>query len=93
MNDSRKISYQSLKEKLSDEKLKLIIAGSGHGTGGDYCCRGTVLADYYPDGRHWLCDTGANANYCTQVYSDFEFDGDFETKSGSDCEGFCSPDN
>ena len=29
MNDSRKISYQSLKEKLSDEKLKRIIAGSG----------------------------------------------------------------
>ena len=31
MNDSRKISYQSLKEKMSDEKLKRIIAGSGGG--------------------------------------------------------------
>jgi len=29
MDKTRKISYQSLKEKLSDEKLKLIIAGSG----------------------------------------------------------------
>ena len=29
MDKTKKISYQSLKEKLSDEKLKLIIAGSG----------------------------------------------------------------
>jgi len=34
MNETRKISYKSLKEKMSDEKLKLIIAGSGGvGTG------------------------------------------------------------
>ena len=42
MNDSRKISYQSLKEKLSDEKLKLIIAGSTYGptscSSGQYLC-------------------------------------------------------
>ena len=31
MDKTKKISYQSLKEKLSDEKLKRIIAGSGGG--------------------------------------------------------------
>ena len=89
MNGAKKISYQSLKEKLSDEKLKLIIAGS-HGTGGDCCCKGTVLADYYPEGFFKMCDTGAHSSYCEQAYSDFEFDGDFETDCGSGCEGFCS---
>ena len=33
MDETKKISYQSLKEKLSDNQLKRIIAGSG-GTGG-----------------------------------------------------------
>ena len=32
MDKTKKISYQSLKEKLSDNQLKLIIAGSGSGT-------------------------------------------------------------
>ena len=39
MDKTKKISYQSLKEKLSDEKLKLIIAGSGGGDDGwGTCC-------------------------------------------------------
>ena len=33
MNETKKISYQSLKEKLSDNQLKRIIAGSSGGGG------------------------------------------------------------
>ena len=33
MNERKKISYRSLTEKMSDEKLKAIIAGSGSGEG------------------------------------------------------------
>jgi len=39
MDKTKKISYQSLKEKLSDNQLKRIIAGSGGGTySGPLCC-------------------------------------------------------
>ena len=46
MNDSRKISYQSLKEKLSDNQLKRIIAGSD---GGGTC------AAINPSGNTFFC--------------------------------------
>ena len=37
MDKTKKISYQSLKEKLSDNQLKRIIAGSGDGDDDDDC--------------------------------------------------------
>ena len=45
MDETKKISYKSLKEKLSDEKLKRIIAGSGGG--GDPGCWKCVCANFY----------------------------------------------
>ena len=50
MDKTKKISYQSLKEKLSDNQLKRIIAGSGGNEG--ECATATNNCD---EDRLWCC--------------------------------------
>ena len=60
MDKTKKISYQSLKEKLSDNQLKRIIAGSG-GAGNSTC----EVYDI-PSGEHLgaITCTGVSASAC-----------------------------
>jgi len=62
MDKTRKISYQSLKEKLSDEKLKRIIAGSGGGS--NSCCNCSDPDGEYPKDK---CEMGGG---CSVYYPD-----------------------
>ena len=45
MNEPKKISYRSLTEKMSDEELKHIIAGSGGPGNWEECCECTWTAN------------------------------------------------
>ena len=76
MNDSRKISYQSLKEKLSDEKLKRIIAGSGGESGnGPYyisCKKNqkTTVSFCWPSCSGANCPSDHDGYNCTKACID-----------------------
>ena len=61
----KKISYKSLKEKLSDNALKRIIAGSG-GSDDDLC--GITCWIWFADSTYEEHCCSADYNYCINAF-------------------------